>query len=142
MSFEKKCLECGEVFTPDRNHPFQRFCSHKCGNKYDYEKNIDRYAKSRGEYHQRKRERILKLLGGRCANPYDLLHPDWCNDIRILHIDHINGGGCKARKRESQTLYFERIYQEIVNGSKEYQLLCPNCNWLKRLLENELKRRK
>jgi hypothetical protein len=82
---------------------------------------------------------IFNLLGNKCINPYNLPHPDWCNDPRCLQIDHINGGGCKHLKRlhgDRGKLYRE-ILKEIKVGSKDYQLLCANCNWLKRYKDKE-----
>ncbi len=50
------------------------------------------------------------------------------NDIRLLQIDHIHGQGTQERK-----LGYRRLYNRILNLSsddvtKEYQLLCANCN--------------
>lgn len=79
------------------------------------------------------RIKIIRLLGGKCANPFNVPHPDWCNDFRCLQIDHINGGGTKMRKISSNyDEYYRHILKEIESGSKDYQCLCANCNWLKR----------
>jgi len=90
-------------------------------------------------YYRRKREEIIELLGSKCANPYNLPHPDWCNDIRCLQIDHKNGGGNRERKRicNSGCGIQTFILRQIKLGSKDYQLLCANCNWIKRHEENE-----
>lgn len=70
------------------------------------------------------RYQILKLLGVICKNcGYD---KDW----RALHIDHVNGNGKRDRKTNSGT-YYKKIKQKILKGSKEYQILCANCNWIK-----------
>jgi len=82
--------------------------------------------KTRQEY----RNKVIKLLGERCVK---------CgfNDIRILQIDHINGCGTKERKAMSSLTYYKKILEEIQQGSKKYQILCPNCNWLKRIEKME-----
>jgi hypothetical protein len=75
---------------------------------------------------------LFGVLGGECAI---------CGftDIRALQIDHINGGGKKEKYRlhGRQMLYFS-ILEKIKIGSKEYQILCANCNWIKRVEMNEV----
>jgi hypothetical protein len=83
------------------------------------------------------RAEIFALLGGRCSNPKCLV-PNGCSDSRCLQIDHIHGGGNKRRKNNhSNNVYYKRILNEIKAGSKDYQLLCANCNWIKRYENNE-----
>lgn len=50
----------------------------------------------------------------------------------VLQIDHINGDGVRYK---DGGFYIFRILQEIKKGSREYQLLCANCNWIKRFKE-------
>ena len=54
------------------------------------------------------------------------------NDIRALQIDHVNGFDKTEGKRNLQ-----KVYGEILTGSTSYQILCANCNWIKRLTNNE-----
>jgi len=80
-------------------------------------------------YYQRKRKEILDFLGGKCVK---------CgfSDYRALQIDHIWGGGTKERKEvknNNKIIYFKKV---IENKSK-YQLLCANCNCIKRIENNE-----
>lgn len=87
------------------------------------------------------RKEIIALLGGCCANPYEQ-HEKPYTDVRCLQIDHIYGGG-KTKKRGikfSQDLgssYYKEILAQLKAGSKDYQLLCANCNWIKRYENNE-----
>lgn len=76
------------------------------------------------------RNEIIQLFGGKC---------NLCGftDIRALQIDHINGTGVKHRNSIGSR-YQKMILIEIKNGSNKYQLLCANCNWIKRTEENEL----
>jgi len=77
------------------------------------------------------RLQIIELLGGKCAK---------CgfSDIRALQIDHINGGGNKEFKKfNCHHAYYKHILEEIEAGSKDYQLLCANCNWIKRFEKGE-----
>jgi hypothetical protein len=75
-----------------------------------------------------KRLSIINLLGGKCVR---------CgfSDPRALQIDHINGGGEKELKgfKHNTTAYYKYILDIIQSGkNKEYQLLCANCNMIKR----------
>ena len=70
----------------------------------------------------------IQKLGGACKH---------CgfSDIRALQIDHINGGGVKERKE----LGSEGACKLVISGQDNnmYQLLCANCNWIKRAERNE-----
>lgn len=81
------------------------------------------------------KNKIIELLGGKCSNPSCLV-PNGCLDKRCLQIDHIHGKGIKHRQ-EIGSRYQEMILEEIKNNSKDYQLLCANCNWIKRFENNE-----
>ena len=83
------------------------------------------------DYTRRKRQEIIDLLGGVCVE---------CgfSDLRALQIDHINGGGHQERvKRGNGHTYYNHILREIDAGKELYQLLCANCNWIKRYEEHE-----
>ena len=78
-------------------------------------------------YRPAQRIKIIKILGGVCVK---------CgfSDPRALQIDHQNGGGVKDRKRRGMYA----IIKDILEGNiKPYQLLCANCNWIKRYENNE-----
>ena len=93
------------------------------------------------KYHRNLRIKIIQLLGGKCANPYNLNHGDFIADRRCLQIDHINGNGRKERITfPSTSAYQNYILKQIKAGSKDYQLLCANCNWIKRVMNKEFKR--
>ena len=77
------------------------------------------------------RRRVLEKLGNQCVE---------CgiSDFRVLQIDHVNGGG----NRERRALYSSLLYLKNVekdNGAV-YQLLCANCNWIKKYENNEIRR--
>jgi hypothetical protein len=58
-------------------------------------------------------------------------------DIRALSIDHINGGGTKERrenKTNGQNLYRWLRKKGYPEG---YQVLCMNCQFIKRVANNE-----
>lgn len=73
------------------------------------------------------RDEIVLLLGSICIQ---------CefSDVRALQIDHVNAGGAAERKRLGTDItYLCKILKSArEKGSEEYQLLCANCNWIKR----------
>lgn len=80
-------------------------------------------------YRKNLREKVFILLGHKCSK---------CgfNDIRALQIDHKNGGGKEDRRLLNQLA----IYRKVIKNSKDYQILCANCNWIKREESNEILR--
>lgn len=83
------------------------------------------------------RDKILDHLGNRCNSPNCPIPKDKM-DFRVLQIDHLNGKGCEERKSFSTVLYYYKfVYEKILEGSKEYQLLCPYCNTLKKIEQKE-----
>lgn len=110
----------------------------------------DNYLKNRKQILSRKRLRepndevrteILSLLGNRCSNP-NCAVIGGMTDIRALQIDHINGGGRKEiEKFSSRYAYYKYVLEQLKAGSKEYQCLCANCNWIKIHEKREFKRR-
>jgi hypothetical protein len=98
--------------------------------KENYIKYKDWYAKYGYKKENEKRLELLDILGGRCIK---------CNidDWRVLQVDHINGGG----NAERRSLKSPHAYRKVILGNIEkYQLLCANCNWIKRYEENELRK--
>lgn len=79
------------------------------------------------EFVQRERQKVIDFLGGRCIR---------CGfiDIRALQADHVNGGGSKDRRGKRTS------YKEVVDNPGKYQLLCANCNWIKRVENGEVRR--
>lgn len=71
--------------------------------------------------------KAIKKLGNQCAK---------CgfDKIGALQIDHVNGGGCQFRKTSNLSKTCRLVLKEEGN----YQVLCANCNWIKRYTNNEL----
>jgi hypothetical protein len=57
-----------------------------------------------------------------------------------LQIDHVNGDGSKERGGKQHNNYTVML-TEIIEGNKNgrFQLLCANCNWIKRYENNEVR---
>ena len=75
------------------------------------------------------RQKILEVLGGACIV---------CSfsDVRALQVDHVNGGGHHARRKLKQSTA-RQLLKAIVQSPNEFQLLCANCNWIKRCERRE-----
>lgn len=56
------------------------------------------------------------------------------SDLRVLQLDHINGDGYKDRKSKGSDLYRILIKQDFPEG---YQVLCPTCNIIKKIENQE-----
>jgi hypothetical protein len=95
----------------------------------------ERYIKTRNE--------VIQALGGKCVNPYNLFpHPDWCNDLSCLQVDHIHGGGRQEVKKFPNSLsFYKYVLEQVKLSSKEYQLLCANCNLIKRDKNREFRKK-
>ena len=63
---------------------------------------------------------VIKALGGCC-------HDCRINDLRVLEIDHVNGGGGVHRRSGSSL----KIFKHMMEHLEEYQLLCANCHTIK-----------
>lgn len=89
-----------------------------------------RYDRTRNEKY---REAIFVLLGRCCAR---------CgfSDRRALQVDHRTGGGL-AERRASGHDVVSRCKRILADPSK-YQMLCANCNWIKRHENKEFGARK
>lgn len=75
---------------------------------------------------------IYEKLGDHCAR---------CgfNDQRALCIDHVNGGGYVELRSTSVITYLKKVLDDT---SGTYQILCQNCNWIKRHENNEYRKPK
>lgn len=83
------------------------------------------------EYYDSVKEQIYLIYGSRCSR---------CGfeDKRALQLDHIRGGGRRLKHKRGKELA-----AKICSGKlprEDFQLLCANCNWIKRWENNECKR--
>lgn len=67
---------------------------------------------------------IQEKLGNKCVT---------CgfNDSRALQIDHVNDDGCLERKGTRPNRR-QRLRMILNDTDNRYQILCANCNWIKR----------
>jgi hypothetical protein len=97
------------------------------------------YARYRAKHREERRlaraqERldVMTVLGTKCAR---------CgfDDPRALQFDHVNGGGLRHRRSVAGTTYTATIYALVRAGSPEIQLLCANCNTIKKVENCEIR---
>jgi hypothetical protein len=115
-----------------KNHPEQVIKQRERCRKYSRSRVQEDSKRS-----QELRTKILKILGTKCSNSNCPISPEKM-DVRLLEIDHVNGGGYKERKSFRQgyfarSRYYQYILSQLQSGSEEYQLLCVYCNRLKML---------
>ena len=98
----------------------EKYLSIRDTNEYKEKKNYERKR-----YFEKWKNEIYKLLGDKCIK---------CgfSDKRALQIDHINGDGYLDKNKRTLT-YYKLVFLSIKNGEKRYQMLCANCNWIKRV---------
>lgn len=89
-------------------------------NYYKTHKNIKSGLQMR--YLTNLRIKVLEKFGSACNR---------CgfSDTRALQIDHINGGGTKDLRSKSTSRHLNEVLRDVDN---KYQLLCANCNWIKK----------
>ena len=135
----KICRRCGKeyIITGGRS----LYCL-ECKRKRDREQNIN-CAKEWHKIHKDEQRlkkktrykamkiRIQQILGGKC---------DYCGmtDHRCLQIDHVNGGGRRDKRNfDSVEAYFREVQRSVSAKEGKYQLLCANCNCIKRYEKDE-----
>lgn len=91
---------------------------------------MDKRKKHREYYKAYMRDIRLKALR-RVANggPVHCIRCGF-SDIRALQIDHVLGDGTKHRKTQNNASF----YIDLARGrcTQDVQILCANCNWIKR----------
>jgi len=104
-----------------------------------YYKNRSRYKLLNSIYQHNKikelRNDLLNIFGKKCSNPSCAVEGGM-KDIRALQFDHINGGGCKEIQKFAVSHGRVAWYKHYLNNpelaKKNLQILCANCNWIKR----------
>ena len=155
---QESCIFCNKVFAG--YHNWKRFCSRKCGYEYwlnerrgkrkSYLRNYSKLYRAdpikRVVLRKQQREWVKKNLGELRHAIFDK-YGEKCkrcgfDDYRALQIDHVNGGGNKEFKRKYQQGHSrsrKNLYKAVLaDETRKYQILCANCNWIKKYENNEL----
>jgi len=95
-----------------------------------YLNNRDERLEWHRQYWEKGRLELINFLGGKCVR---------CgfNDYRALQIDHIYGGGTREIGRYGYLKDPRKLLEKIKQEKDKYQLLCANCNWIKRYENKE-----
>ena len=119
------------------SHPEQQEKARKRAKNW-VKNNPEKYEEQKEKLRNLRLE-VIKLLGGQCVNLFGQ-HDKPYTDIRALQIDHVNGGGKQELKKygKHRRQYYEYLIEKIKSGSKDYQLLCANCNWIKKAVKKEV----
>lgn len=88
------------------------------------------FFKSRDEI----KNSIFSILGKRCRR---------CgfDDERALQIDHIYEDGRNEKNKSSYT-HYRKVLISLQKEEGRFQILCSNCNWIKRVENKEYMQRK
>lgn len=107
-----------------------------------------RGAKWRAENRQYKRDRARRICAERKEAAFALFGSICCkcgfSDIRALQIDHVEQFKGTRQDRAKKGEMGEKLYARLLKGSAtitDYQLLCANCNWIKRHENGECRRK-
>jgi len=109
---------------------------------YDKVKYAEYYRRPevRARYNREKKElrqTLMMALGTVCQK---------CGfkDSRALQFDHVHGNGRKTQRDKGLWKNRLRFYKYLIKNPEytvnEIQLLCANCNWIKRYENNEVQR--
>lgn len=101
--------------------------------KRSYQRNkVQEIARNKARYHKNVKMKLINHLGGKCVK---CGFSDW----RALQLDHINGdGGYEIRDVFKNNIKMYAYYvKHLSEATKRLQLLCANCNWIKRYEQKE-----
>ena len=125
----KACIRCGVKkplgeFRLQKGREKARTICRSCDREYSkqwYQLNKERAAAYNRTQRRKRKMGVVEALGGKCVRcGFD----NW----KALQVDHINGGGYVEYQQGPH-----KVYKKILDGqTDEYQLLCANCNWIKR----------
>ncbi len=127
----KRCQKCGKTksslsFGPRKDvkdglRSWCRECT-RCENRASYKRNKEIRLLGSWKYQLKMRKKVISMLGGECRRCGE-------TDIRILQINHIDGGGRQERLSKTRHFYLK----DIIDGSRntdDLEILCANHNIL------------
>lgn len=105
---------------------------------YALNKHTFEYKKKKSDNQKKIRYELKKTVIGYYSNNTFSCSQCGFNDLRALHIDHINNNGSTHRKkfggRGGSVIYADLKRQNFPTG---YQVLCANCNNIKQWIEGK-----
>jgi hypothetical protein len=149
----KVCCRCKELKPISEFHKHKRYlygvrpickvCRKKYEKRYEskegkaryFQENYDRMTETHKAYWIRLADKVYARLGNHCMR---------CgfDDRRALQIDHINGGGVEEHKKMNHNRFLNHLLEiseeELFSN---YQVLCANCNWIKKSENKEVRKK-
>jgi hypothetical protein len=94
-------------------------------NKIDYCLKKEHIRNKNRNYFRDLREKTIIILGGKCVI---------CgfNNFKALQISQINENITYKGKYNEKQKFYKYVIQSVDNGNCEFQLICANCNSIKR----------
>jgi len=92
-----------------------------------YKNNVDRRAYSRRRKWRRKQEALTRYS----ISPFPICAYCGETDLKVLQLDHIDGGGNQHRKSLKKGKYGGWSFYMLLESQgypEGYQVLCANCN--------------
>jgi len=99
-------------------------------------KNRDKLRIAKRENARKRRLEILSMLGD-----HKCVKCGYSEDYRVLQIDHVRSNGTEDRKKMAHSWSYLFWKKALIERPSDYQILCANCNWIKRYENNELERK-
>ena len=133
LKHREKIIERSRLWRRNNPESLKRYRGTRRTYNLKYQRETEN-ANSR-KFYKNKRQELIDILGGKCIR---------CgfSDIRALQFDHINGGGIKELKLMGGMIKMVCHYLKHPEEIKtNIQLLCSNCNWIKRHENNECHRK-
>jgi hypothetical protein len=81
-----------------------------------------------GYDHNKARRKALRIMGDKCVR---CGFSDW----RALQFDHVDGDGHQESRSGNTGIVIRKILRNICR--EKFQILCANCNWIKRYENQE-----
>lgn len=145
------CSKCGHNFPDVKRSNRSKNCP-DCIRKYqkEYRKNhlehitkckkiYRQYTKNKTKKHNNTYHQKIKYecMAQYCPNRLVQCKQCGFNDMRALCIDHIDGGGTQHRKSlgGGGSVFYKWLKKN--NYPAGFQVLCTNCNFIKRFENNE-----
>lgn len=136
----ENCTMCYSIKNKHKGHGLCEVCYDKSRDRSDEKSRLSqqkyrnnnpgKIKESNKKFHEKNRNKLFDLLGNKCFN---------CGftDKRALQIDHINGGGRIERIKYNTKEFHRIVLKSLEKDENKYQLLCANCNWIKRYENKE-----
>lgn len=123
-----KCPKCGRLIDARIRTEWSKLYNQKHPERIEkYKEYHKKHSKERGKIN---RERVKKVVFNLISNNNPICNNCGCDDVRLLEINHIVGGGNKELQNGKRTNVF---MWDIYMGRREtmdLNLLCRACNAL------------